>query len=111
MIGGSNMPALLAITPEGERIYPDKDGVLHCSLDDTIITFGGGGGTYTGDPRQGHAVSGLVERECKAAVVIAGAAYQCDQPLTEDGTHGAFAHGNREAQAIWLSHVEARGTP
>lgn len=44
---------------------------------------------------------------CKAALNVAGAHFQCDIPVTEDGTHGPFAHGNTEAKAIWCSHDES----
>jgi hypothetical protein len=40
---------------------------------------------------------------CKAALNIAGAAYSCDQ----QAPHPGWAHGNKEAQAIWCSHGEA----
>jgi hypothetical protein len=43
MAGGGNVPDFYAITPDGEHIYPDKDGVLHCKLEDTVVTLGGGG--------------------------------------------------------------------
>jgi hypothetical protein len=41
--GGSNLPSVFAITPSGEKIYPNEDGVLHCSMDDEVIMIGPGG--------------------------------------------------------------------
>jgi hypothetical protein len=34
---------LYAITPAGDRVEPDADGTLRCSVDDMVVMLGGGG--------------------------------------------------------------------
>jgi hypothetical protein len=38
---------------------------------------------------------------CKAAVTIKGEHFPCDWPTSDDGTHKGWAHGNKEAEAVW----------
>lgn len=42
--------------------------------------------------------------ECKAALNIKGEAFTCDQ----EAPHAGWAHGNKEAEAIWCSDGEAK---
>lgn len=42
--------------------------------------------------------------ECRAALNIAGAGYQCDM----EAPHRGWAHANKEAKAIWCSDGEAK---
>jgi hypothetical protein len=41
--------------------------------------------------------------ECKAAVFIKGGYYRCDMTPPHDG----WAHGNKDAEAVWYSDTEA----
>jgi hypothetical protein len=42
--------------------------------------------------------------DCKAALNIKGEAFPCDQ----EAPHPGWAHGNKEAGAIWCSDGEAK---